>query len=259
MLRFNAFVKAVVRKLSGCDIERFGHRSIAVIDTRHREDAWFSYRNQLAALIVTRGIDLVLDVGSNHGQFASDLRKIYPGEIHSFEPVSGAYEQLAAVAASDPLWHAHRVALGRQEGTATINVSRSSDFSSMYKANEYCLQRFGERAVGSTSESVQVRRLDTVLSEIVPDIDRRRIFLKMDTQGFDVEVFAGLGTRVSQVVCLQSEVSVIPIYDGMPHWTDSLLTYERAGFGIAGLFPVNRERSGRVIEYDSLMVRMSGV
>jgi hypothetical protein len=77
----------------------------------------------------------------------------------------------------------------------------------------------------------------------------------MDTQGYDLEVFAGLGDVREQVLALQSEVSVVPIYQGMPHLTESISCYEQAGFAIAGMYPVSTEKSAlRVVEFDCLMV-----
>ena len=100
-----------------------------------------------------------------------------------------------------------------------------------------------------------VRRLDEVLEELIASHDTPRIFLKMDTQGYDVEVFKGIGDKYKQVVALQSEISIVPIYKNMPHWTKSVSFFEEAGFGIAGLFPVNRD-SHRIIEYDCVMVNI---
>ncbi|MGO9527578.1 MAG: FkbM family methyltransferase [Verrucomicrobiia bacterium] len=97
------------------------------------------------------------------------------------------------------------------------------------------------------------RRLDDVLDEVAPDCHRKRIFLKMDTQGYDLKVFKGLGNKLDHIVAIQSEVSLIPIYENMPHRTDSISLYERAGFGVAGLFPVTLDAC-RVIEHDCLMV-----
>ena len=55
---------------------------------------------------------------------------------------------------------------------------------------------------------------------------------------------------------MQSEVSQVPLYDGMPHLTDQLATYEAAGFGLSGVFPVVVDRETlRVIEFDAVMVR----
>ena len=75
------------------------------------------------------------------------------------------------------------------------------------------------------------------------------IFLKMDTQGYDKEAFAGMSSQIPNLFGLQSELSVVPLYEGMPHYTDT--EYEAAG-----LFVVNRDASGRVIEYDCLMAKL---
>jgi hypothetical protein len=69
-----------------------------------------------------------------------------------------------------------------------------------------------------------------------------------------MEVFKGLGNKLDEVLVLQSEVSLIPIYDNMPHWTESISLYESAGFGVVGMFPVNWD-AGRVVEYDCLLTR----
>src|SRR4030095_12017516 len=85
-----------------------------------------------------------------------------------------------------------------------------------------------------------------------------RCFLKMDTQGYDLEVFAGLGRWIEHVVGLQSEVAAIPLYTGMPRMAEAIARYEAAGFELTGLFPLSRdEPTGRVIEFDCVMVHAS--
>lgn len=199
-------------------------------------------------------VDLALDVGANTGQFAHDLRAFYKGDLISFEPVSAAFHHLASTASRDPHWKVYQLALGSQTSTQTMNVYRRTELSSFLKTNAYGTGHFGENAAITGQETVPVRRLDEVLDEVAPDWNRKRIFLKMDTQGYDLEVFKGLGNKLDHVVAIQSEVSLIPIYEGMPHWTDSILFYERAGFGVAGFFPVTLDAC-RVIEFDCLIVR----
>ena len=101
-----------------------------------------------------------------------------------------------------------------------------------------------------------VRRLDEVLDELLPSGPPPRALLKLDTQGFDLQAFAGLGGRVEQVVALQSEVALLTIYAHMPRLPEALQVYEEAGFEVAGMYPVTREgRTGRVLEFDCLLVR----
>jgi FkbM family methyltransferase len=237
-----------------CDIERFGEKCFAFINQSRREDAWFSHRAQLRTLLERCDVNLVLDAGANEGQFVQEVRAFYPGEIHSFEPVASVFAKLAKAASSDTNWHVHQYALGSQESVRSINVSNRTVFSSMLKTNDYCSRQFGNLSLGTREEVVAVRRLDNVLNEIIPKIEGKRIFLKMDTQGFDLEVFAGLGDALSYVCALQSEVSLVPIYEGIPHWLETISAYEKKGFGVVGMFPVVRD-SNRVIEYDCVLVR----
>ncbi len=102
---------------------------------------------------------------------------------------------------------------------------------------------------------VQVRRLDGVLKA---SLDGRRPFLKLDTQGFDLDVFAGASDVIERFVGMQSELALMGIYKGMPRMRRSLRAYEKAGFEIAALYPVSRQtRTARVLEYDCVMVRAS--
>lgn len=255
MRAFRKLIKYLLESLTGLKIERFGAKSFAFIDRERKADVWFSYDAQLTSILENHEIDLVIDVGANEGQFARQIRSFYLGEILSFEPVSSTFEKLAAAASFDSNWHVHQLALGSQDSTQTINVSNNTVFSSLLKPNDYCALRFGSESLKMKEEVVTVRRLDELLDVIVPHIENKRIFLKLDTQGYDLEVFKGLGSKLKYVMALQSEVSLIPIYEFMPHWTESIVIFEKAGFGVVGMFPINRD-SGRVIEYDCLLTRV---
>ncbi|PYP71943.1 MAG: hypothetical protein DMD41_10655 [Gemmatimonadetes bacterium] len=54
---------------------------------------------------------------------------------------------------------------------------------------------------------------------------------------------------------LQSEISVNPIYEGMPNYLETLAFDESLGFTLMTLFPVGRTGYGNIIEYDCLMGR----
>lgn len=200
-------------------------------------------------------IDCVLDVGANTGQFATGLRRSgYGGRIVSFEPVSSVFATLQSAAEGDPDWHVHRMAAGAEDGEAEINV-RPGTMSSLLPSSDFGMG-WSDRLKEATSEAVPVRRLDGLIDEAVAGLTSPRVFLKLDTQGFDLAAFAGLGARVEDITAMQSELSCVPIYDGMPTMTEQLTAYERAGFALSAIFPVSRdEESLRAIEFDAVLVR----
>jgi len=246
--------KALVEAITGRDIKRIEPNAIAGIEKGRQNEAWFCYDLQLKWLLDLHQVDLAIDVGANRGQFAERLRQLYAGEIVSFEPVSEAFARLAESTRRDPRWTAHQLALGSENTTASIHVAASTIFSSFLRTSDYSLKEF-PRSAASGDEMVSVKRLDDVLDSLVRESAERRLFLKLDTQGFDLEVFRGLGRYRDRVMVMQSEVSLLGIYDDMPHWTESIDAYERAGFAVAAMFPVTRDSMGRVIEYDCLLVR----
>jgi FkbM family methyltransferase len=218
-------------------------------------------RRHVGWLLNQLRVDCVLDVGANIGQYGRALRRHgYEGHIVSFEPVPEFAEATRQAAADDPRWSVHQVALGTFEGTAPIRVQRS--FSSLLDSSEYGIERFETLREGAEGTQVEVplRRLDGMLDEILATViaegvQQPRVYLKMDTQGFDLEVFRGLGDRMDEIVAMQSEVALRLIYQGMPRMPEALAVYEAAGFEITGLYPITREPDGRVIEYDVTLIR----
>lgn len=223
------------------------------------EQRVFEYlqRVQIPILLELYGVDCVIDVGAHAGEYGHRLRAGgYRGRIVSFEPTPDAFGELREAAARDGNWIAHRVALGREEGTTTMNVVPGT-LSSILPATKFGAGRYPKLQDPQRIE-VEVRRLDGLLDEALEGIDNPRPFLKLDTQGYDLDVFAGTGARIEQFVGLQSEIALMEIYKGMPRWREALTTYEEAGFEVAALYPVSRQtKTARVLEYDCVMVRAS--
>jgi FkbM family methyltransferase len=239
-------------------------RSFVVFDRRAARRHMNSYQRSMAEhlgeqhlLWVFRalGISCVLDVGANRGQFATRLREAgYRGRIVSYEPVARLYAALAEAAADDPDWLVRPWALGDCEGTADINVVPGT-MSSLLPASDFG-KEWSSKLGRSHTETITIHRLDAVLDEATEGLDEPRIFLKMDTQGYDLATMRGAGHRLDDFLALQSEVSCLPIYEGMPRMTEQLDTYEAAGFAISAMFPVSHHRKTlRAIEFDVVMVR----
>jgi FkbM family methyltransferase len=216
-------------------------------------------REHMSWLIRQLGINCVLDVGANVGQYAQRLRRRgYAGRIVSFEPVPGIAAKLRDAARNDPDWRVIECALGDADEEAEIHV-RPGAMSSLLPSSEFG-KNWNDRLRMSEAQKISVRRLDGLFDEAVDGIDDPRVYLKLDTQGYDMQAFAGAGDRLKEIAGMQSEVAVVPIYDNMPRLPEQIAAYESAGFEITGMYPVNRHRASlRVIEFDVTMVRAEAV
>lgn len=203
------------------------------------------------------GVNCVIDVGAREGEYATALRNTgYQGLIVSFEPVTSSFATLRDRAAHDPDWHVHNLALGDADGEAVINVMRTTSFSSFRTPRSEGVEDFVDFGNEFDHvETVHVRRLETMFEDIATLVPTPRLFLKMDTQGWDLEVFKGVGRCLDYVVGLQSEMSIRPIYQDMPDFRAALELYEGSGFAVTALYPVGRDRTLRLAEFDCVMLR----
>lgn len=134
-------------------------------------------------------VDCVIDVGGNKGQYDQMLRSIgYRGHIESFEPVRHVYDELKQNSSNDSKWTCHHCALGDKAELKTINVYSSSVFSSFLEANRYS-KGIWKSLEDVQPEEVRVARLDQLYTDIVRRTGCQNILLKMDTQGYDRNVF----------------------------------------------------------------------
>lgn len=210
-------------------------------------------QNKIKAIIDLYQIDLVIDAGANIGQFATELRSNgYAGEIISFEPVKKSYHELAKKCMHDPLWAAVPLGLGANNEELRINTSPFSVFDSLLTLSNFATSNWKTLGVDST-ELITITTLDQYLLE--NKLDHRRIFLKLDTQGYDLEVFKGSLKCIDSIKAMQSEVSFIKIYKEMPNFIDVLENYLSAGFQISAFFPVCENVNLASIEMDCILVK----
>jgi FkbM family methyltransferase len=205
-------------------------------------------------------VNCVLDVGANIGQFREYLRLFlrYHGRVVSFEPIAELHERVAALAADDPVWSTHKMALGETNSTVPINVFTERTLSSILQRDEGALKAMGyEKYLRETelarTEAVPLRRLDTLFDEVVNDRGAR-VFLKTDTQGYDLNVIRGAAGVLHRIAGMQVEVSIRRVYQNAPTYLEVLSELATHGFEITGMFPVQRDRQLRVVNFDCVMI-----
>jgi FkbM family methyltransferase len=253
-MRVLRYIKRIIESLLRVRVSGYPFSVMRIVLEREREQAWFFQPAMLRSIIEKYRVDLAIDVGANRGLFVDELRRFYKGPIISFEPVVSTFQILSKKASRDKNWYVFNYALGNKSEEQYITVFQDDQLSSVLETNEYIMQRFKEQVVNAKKELIKMRRFDDIVSELPFNVASRRILLKLDTQGYDLEVFKGARSIWENLVALQSEVSQIPLYHHAPHWTESIREYEKAGLKIIGLYPVVRDGL-YYISSDVLMVR----
>ena len=228
-----------------------GHTVIPNEDVQH-----YAQQQHLKALISLLGIDCVFDVGANEGQYGQFLRRQigYRGHIVSFEPNPACIPALEKRAKADGRWLVKPYALGRNSGSALLKVMASSTFSSFLSPDHGHVGLFTKKNSVVSEVDVQVRTLDDAAPEILSKLKAVSPYLKMDTQGFDLEVVAGATDSLDRFSALQTEASVVPIYQGAIDYAEAIRRLQALGFELSGIFLNNPQHFPRLIEFDCHMI-----
>ncbi len=184
---------------------------------------------------LSRQIDTVVDVGANNGQFGKEIRRLgYSGNIVSFEPIKSIYDNLEKIANKDPRWKALNLGISNSNGTATINISEYSAFSSLHQ-RKAAADAFDSKSAYTRTETITLKTLDAISSKI----EGKSIFLKIDTQGHEEAALRGIGSFLDRVEGIQLELPISHLYEGS--WTigESFEYMRSIGFVPTLFYPVN--------------------
>lgn len=216
----------------------------------------FEWRRRFVDELKIRGVDVVLDVGANSGQYAGRLREAgFGGRFVSFEPLSGPFTRLHRNASKLPRWDCRRYALGDFDGSISMNVAGNAGESSSILP---MLQRHRDvfpRANYIGTEDVAVCRLDSIASEVLEP--NEVVFLKVDVQGFEKQVIdGGIATVNDRCVGIELELSFEPLYDGGMLTQQAFDLMDSLGFLLKGLVPGFIDiRTGQVLQADGVFFR----
>ncbi len=211
--------------------------------------------HQIVKGLLEHRIDVVLDVGSNTGQFARSIRRAdYRNKIVCFEPLPDAHEKLRNRFAGDETIIVHpRSALGDECGSIRINVSANSVSSSILDL----LPSHADAAPDSEYIDIvetDIDRLDNVFADYVKPGDR--VFLKIDTQGYEWNVLDGAKESLDRIDGLLLEMSLVPLYEGQRLWNDIVHRLEGEGFKLWQILPgFSDPVSGRLLQFDGTFYR----
>lgn len=143
----------------------------------------------------------ILDIGANVGDFAEPLLK-EGYEIYAFEPFSPIFHQLQERLKDNPQFYAYEFAIGSHDDTMQLHLvtclanANQYDDPSVY--NSLKPHAMPDDLSFAGTVQVRVRSLESLHQshEIPTDIS----LVKIDTEGYDLEVIRGMGNNKYPVV-----------------------------------------------------------
>lgn len=207
----------------------------------------FVKHKELPVWLALHQVDIVLDIGANDGRYVRELREAgWAGDIVSFEPQPDVFKRLTDGMKSDPCWTGHQIGLGSVDSTLSLNAYGMDVLSSFLKKKE-------DDQVFRQIE-VPVKRANDIFDDVMGS--RSRPFVKIDTQGFEMEIIRGFDTRVHNVIGWQIELSVKPLYEGQPMMEEVIATMRANGFLLWKILPGLRDpKSLQAFELDGIFFR----
>jgi FkbM family methyltransferase len=203
------------------------------------------------------GIDTLVDVGSNTGQFAKQFLKRFPScrKAYCFEPLPAPFAKLAEWAASAPGdVECFRLALGEciEKRNMYLHVEHDES-SSLLSTTEYCSKLFPMTDKSMLTE-VEVSTLDQVLLQRFQGAIVRPL-LKLDVQGFELNVLKGGLGILHQCKAVLLEVSIDKLYHNQADFLTLTQFLSDNDFRYAGNFDQALAPDGHVVFLDALYVK----
>ena len=228
-------------------------RSVGVVITRARNvDPEERMNVVLSRELVD--VDLFVDVGANRGQSYKRVRGLnYLESYLAIEPEEVCFSKLLEIGRLDNDFFTKKCAVGEYNGKVQLNVANNDALSSSIL--EFSMGHLAAapeiRMVGA--QEVPLMTLSTILS----DFNQSDIFLKIDVQGFEIDVLKGIESNDwSRIRGALIECNLVDTYIGSSLMEDVFLVMRNKGF-----FPFRLENGfgepnfGQQLQVDVLFKR----
>lgn len=213
------------------------------------------YRELRKQWLLDLGIKTVIDIGANNGQFARLARTVFPdAKIYSFEPLPDCYAELRSALPGDTKFFPIECGIGSKEQTLDFYRSFHTPSSSFLKMEEFHKEAFPYSVEGQAETPIEVKvmTLDAVLADAnIED----NILIKIDVQGYELEVIEGAGALLERSKVLILEMSFAKLYAGQPLFHDVYQRMCGLGFRFNGsLAQMEHPHTGEVVQTDAIFV-----
>ncbi|HEY1763626.1 MAG TPA: FkbM family methyltransferase [Opitutaceae bacterium] len=176
---------------------------------------------------------VIHDVGANVGTWTRLAKAIFPeAAVEAFEPLEAQGAVFSERTSNLAGVRLHPVALGPREGTVALQVTDFPDATSVLTLSEEGRRTFG---VSPTEDrEVRMATLDRLIAEGIvqpPDL------LKLDVQGYELEVLKGGDQALRRARAVLCEVSFRSFYQGQAEFADIVAFLAARGFSLHAFGP----------------------
>lgn len=194
----------------------------------------------------------VVDVGANRGQFALISRKVFPrAKIYSFEPLAEPAQIFNRVFVNVPEVTLYPYAIGLERKTAVMHVTEDDDSSSILPVTKTQSTMF-RGATERETRQVTVLPLSQALGDrSIPQAS----LLKIDVQGFELEVLKGCEDILNRFSNLYIECSFLELYQGQALAHQVITWLAQRNFTLKGIYNTYYAQNGAAIQGDFLFCR----
>jgi len=201
-------------------------------------------------------IKTIIDIGANKGQFALAARYVFPeAKIISFEPLSAPAEKFNKLFKNDVNIVLNQVAAGPEKHTLPIHVSKKDDSSSLLPIGSRQSAIFPGTEESHTEE-IKVAPLIHYINEedlVVP------IFVKIDVQGYELEVLIGCEELNEFFDYIYVECSFIELYENQALADEVIQYLSKKSFRLKGIYNTYYDKKGVAIQSDFLFKRENSI
>jgi FkbM family methyltransferase len=199
------------------------------------------------------GINSIIDVGANQGQFAMEIAKQFPNTpIYSFEPIASVFEVMKKNVAHLNVKPYH-FGIGAFNEKSVINhTTYGNATSSILEMGENHYNNFPDWTK-TVKEDINIITLDSFLEK---EKLAKNIFLKIDVQGYEDKVLAGATEALKEIKIVQMETSFQEMYKGQQLFEYFHPLMLSKGFELAGIIDVCYDKNnGMPLYCDTFYVR----
>lgn len=196
-------------------------------------------------------IGVVYDIGANRGQFGRRvLASNFQGDLHSFEPLPGPFELLKKKSKKCPRWVVHNLAIDTSSGEREINVSQNDEFSSFL---ELCAGIENEFSTSKVAHKVNIKTIsfEDFLQQN-QKLENKCGYLKLDTQGYDLEILRTIDLFAANISVVQIELSLRKIYEESPRYLEVIKYLDQKGYTITYIGHNNSGTKNQLYEVDAI-------